>query len=123
MRRQRKAHARLSTVPLGRRQLVAADGGLEADMGIQIGGRATPPILAARYTANMRNEFTAIIEKDGDWFIARCPEVPGANGQGRTIEEVKDDLAAAIELVLDVLREDALGQAPPDAVRDTVVVG
>ncbi len=32
----------------------------------------------------MRNEFTAIIERDGDWFIAYSPEVPGANGQGRT---------------------------------------
>jgi len=30
----------------------------------------------------MWNEFTAIIERDGDWFIAYCPEVPGANGQG-----------------------------------------
>lgn len=34
----------------------------------------------------MHNEFTAIIERDGEWFIAYCPEVPGANGQGRTIE-------------------------------------
>ena len=33
----------------------------------------------------MRNEFTAIIERDDDWFIAYCPEVPGANGQGRTL--------------------------------------
>ena len=34
----------------------------------------------------MHNEFTAIIEKDGEWFIAYCPEIPGANGQGRTKE-------------------------------------
>jgi len=27
----------------------------------------------------MENIFTAIIEKDGDWFIAYCPEIPGAN--------------------------------------------
>ena len=32
----------------------------------------------------MRNEFTAIIERDGDWFIAYCLEIPGANGQGST---------------------------------------
>ena len=75
------------------------------------------------YTGTMRNEFTAIIEKDGDWYIARCPEVPGANGQGRTIEEVKEDLAAAIDLMLDVMREDALQQARPGSLRDTVVVG
>jgi hypothetical protein len=35
----------------------------------------------------MHNEFTAIIEKDGDWFIAYCPEIPGANGQGRKFPE------------------------------------
>ena len=32
----------------------------------------------------MRNEFTAIIEQDGEWFIAYCPEIPGTNGQGKT---------------------------------------
>ena len=31
----------------------------------------------------MHNEFTAIIEKYGEWHIAYCLEVPGANGQGR----------------------------------------
>ncbi len=38
----------------------------------------------------MKAEFTAIIEKapeGGYWSI--CPEVPGANGQGETIEETK----------------------------------
>jgi len=30
----------------------------------------------------MQNEFTAIIEKDEDWYIAWCAEIPGANGQG-----------------------------------------
>ena len=33
----------------------------------------------------MRNEFTAIIERDGEWYIAYCLEIPGANGQGRTV--------------------------------------
>jgi predicted RNase H-like HicB family nuclease len=28
----------------------------------------------------MRNEFTAIIEQDKEWFIAYSPEIPGANG-------------------------------------------
>ena len=48
----------------------------------------------------MRNEFTAIIERDEDWFIAYCPELPGANGQGRTKDEARDSLAQAIELIL-----------------------
>jgi len=70
----------------------------------------------------MRNEFTAVIEKDGDWFIAYCPEVPGANGQGRTKEECLENLGEAIKLVLEVRREDALRGVPPSAIRETVTV-
>lgn len=70
----------------------------------------------------MRNEFTAIIERDGDWFIAYCPEVPGANGQGRTKDEARDSLASAISLILQDRREDALRGVPPEAERDTVIV-
>lgn len=32
----------------------------------------------------MKNEFTAIIEKEGDWYVSYCAEIPGANGQGKT---------------------------------------
>jgi len=70
----------------------------------------------------MRNEFTAIVERDGDWFIAYCPEIPGANGQGRTREECISDLAGAIELILEDRREDALRGIPKDAIRGTVVL-
>jgi len=70
----------------------------------------------------MRNEFTAIIEKDGDWFIGYCPEVPGANGQGRTVEECRENLAEAIALILQDRRDDALRGVPADAVREVVVV-
>ena len=70
----------------------------------------------------MHNEFTAIIEKDEEWFIAYCPEIPGANGQGRTIEECRKNLAAAIELILEDRREDALRGVPEDAIRETVVL-
>jgi len=70
----------------------------------------------------MRNEFTAIIERDDDWFIAYCPEIPGANGQGRTREECQKSLAEAIALILEDRREDALRGLPEGAVRDTVVV-
>jgi predicted RNase H-like HicB family nuclease len=70
----------------------------------------------------MRNEFTAIIERDEDWFISYCPEIPGANGQGRTIQDSLDSLAAAIALILEDRREDALRGVPEDAVRDVVIV-
>lgn len=70
----------------------------------------------------MRNEFTAIIEKEGDWYIAYCPEVPGANGQGKTMEECRESLAEAIALILQDRREDALRGLPEEAVRDVVIV-
>ena len=71
----------------------------------------------------MRNEFTAIIERDGEWFIAYCPEIPGANGQGKTKEEARANLAEAIALVLEDRRADALRGAPPDALQETVTIG
>jgi predicted RNase H-like HicB family nuclease len=49
----------------------------------------------------MRNEFTAIVEQDGEWHVAYCAEVPGANGQGKTREECLANLKAAIALVLE----------------------
>jgi predicted RNase H-like HicB family nuclease len=70
----------------------------------------------------MRNEFTAILEREGDWWIAYCPEIPGANGQGRSADEARADLAGAIALILHDRREDALRGAPLEAVRSTVVV-
>ena len=70
----------------------------------------------------MKNEFTAVIEKDGDWYIAYCPEIPGANGQGRDLAECRASLADAIELILEDRREDALRGVPPEAIRETVVV-
>jgi len=47
----------------------------------------------------MHNEFTAIIERDQEWFIAYCPEVPGANGQGRSKAECLENLSEAIQLI------------------------
>jgi predicted RNase H-like HicB family nuclease len=70
----------------------------------------------------MRNEFTAIIERDGEWFIAYCPEIPGANGQGRTKQEARESLAEAIALILEDRGEDSLRGVPVEAERETVVV-
>jgi predicted RNase H-like HicB family nuclease len=70
----------------------------------------------------MHNEFTAIFEHDGDWHIAYCPEIPDANGQGRTKEEARKSLADAIALILEDRRADAMRGVPPDADRETVIV-
>jgi len=70
----------------------------------------------------MHNEFTAVFERDADWYIAYSPEIPGANGQGRTKEEARRSLAEAIALILEVRREEGLRGVPPDAERETVTV-
>jgi len=72
----------------------------------------------------MKGEFTAIIEaapEGGYWAI--CPEVPGANGQGETIEETKNSLKQAIELILEDRRADILRGLPEDAIQETVQIG
>jgi len=71
----------------------------------------------------LKNEFTAVIERDGKWFIAYSPEIPGANGQGRTRTEARQNLAEAIALILDDRRRDGLRGLPRDAIREKVVVG
>lgn len=70
----------------------------------------------------MRNEFTAVVERDGDWYIAYAPEVPGANGQGKTEEECLNDLAEAIALILEDRRQDGLRGVPDEALRVVVTV-
>ena len=70
----------------------------------------------------MHNEFTAIFEQDGDWFIAYSPEILGANGQGRTKDEARQNLAEAIALILEDRREDSLRGLPAGAEREIVVV-
>jgi len=70
----------------------------------------------------MHNEFTAVFERDGDWVIAYSPEIPGANGQGRTKDEAGENLAQAIALILEDRRDDGLRGLPADAEHGTVVL-
>ena len=50
----------------------------------------------------MKGTVTALIEAcPGDGYWASCPEFPGANGQGETIEDTKQNLKEAIQLLLE----------------------
>ena len=72
----------------------------------------------------MRGEFTAIIEsapEGGYW--AMCPEVPGANGQGETVEEAKASLREAIQLIFQDRLEDVQRGLPADAIQSVVAIG
>jgi len=70
----------------------------------------------------MHNEVTAVFEREGEWYIAYCPEIPGANGQGHTKDEARRGLADAIALILEDRRQDGLRGVPPDAERETVIL-
>jgi predicted RNase H-like HicB family nuclease len=57
----------------------------------------------------MKGEFAAIIEtapEGGYWAI--CLEIPGANGQGETIEEAENSLREVIQLVFEDRKADSL---------------
>ena len=76
-----------------------------------------------RINGCMKGEFTAIIEaapEGGYWAI--CPEVPGANGQGETVEEAKASVREAIRLIFEDRVEDARRGLPDDAIQIVVAV-
>ncbi|MBF0608735.1 MAG: type II toxin-antitoxin system HicB family antitoxin [Candidatus Magnetobacterium sp. LHC-1] len=70
----------------------------------------------------MHNEFTVIIEREDEWYIGYCLEIPGANGQGKTLQECKQSVADAIALILQDRREDALRGVPDDALREIITI-
>ena len=52
----------------------------------------------------MTMKLTAVFEKVPEGYIAFVEELPGANTQGRTLEEVRSNLQEAVEMVLDANR-------------------
>ncbi|MFH1298108.1 MAG: type II toxin-antitoxin system HicB family antitoxin [Bacteroidota bacterium] len=71
----------------------------------------------------MKGELTAIIEtapEGGYWAI--CTEIPGANGQGETIEEVKENLKEAVILILEDRLEDIKRGLPEDVIQETIAI-
>jgi predicted RNase H-like HicB family nuclease len=48
----------------------------------------------------MENTFTGVFEKAGEWYIGYVEGLPGANTQGKTLEEARENLREAIELIL-----------------------
>lgn len=53
----------------------------------------------------VKREFTAVYQKRGNRYIAWVEEVPGANTQGRTKKEAKENLKEALFLILEANRK------------------
>ena len=51
------------------------------------------------------DHFTAVFEQDGEWWVGYVEELPGANAQGQTIDEARDNLRDAVTLVIEANRE------------------
>jgi predicted RNase H-like HicB family nuclease len=50
-------------------------------------------------------KFTAVFEQDGEWWIGYLEELPGANTQGRTLAETRENLKDAVRLLIAANRE------------------
>ncbi len=59
----------------------------------------------------MPADYTAVIQQHGEWWIGWVEEVPGVNSQGRSREELLENLADALEEALEMNRADARASA------------
>jgi len=50
------------------------------------------------------HKYTAVFEQDGDWWIGWVEELPGANTQGATLDEARENLVEAVQMTLDANR-------------------
>ena len=75
------------------------------------GGKPKEEVLLEKIGLNFAKAiaFAAVIKRDGEWFIAFCPEIPEAKGRGKTKEEARKSLADGIALIL-MERADSLPQ-------------
>ena len=53
----------------------------------------------------MEGKFTAVFEKDEGWWIGYIEELPGANTQGKTLDEVRENLREAVVMIIEANRE------------------
>ena len=70
----------------------------------------------------MSYNYTAIFEKGDKFYIGYCLEVPGANGQGETLDECRENLKEAIKLMLEDRIEDAMKGIPENSIQETLVI-
>ena len=59
----------------------------------------------------MRTEYKAVVKEDGDWWVGWIEEIPGVNSQGKTREELMENLQSALSEALEMNRASALDAA------------
>jgi len=71
---------------------------------------------------NMKAEFTAIVKRDGDWWLGWVEEVPGANAQEKTREELMMSLREAAKDILELRCQEARNQVVNDYEEIPVII-
>lgn len=69
--------------------------------------------LTMRQTRSQRTKrlrYTAIITREGEWYIARCIEL-SVTTQGRTLDEARANLQEAVELYLESFETEELAES------------
>ena len=65
-------------------------------------------VLPREHIAAMRNEFTAVVQRDGPWWVGWIEEVPGVNCQEPTHDELISSLQITLKEALEFNRQDTL---------------
>jgi predicted RNase H-like HicB family nuclease len=68
-------------------------------------------------------KLTAIFENVGEWWLGYVEELPGANTQGKTLDEARENLREAVQLIIEVNRELLMEQiAGHEIIREPLMV-
>lgn len=70
----------------------------------------------------MKNQYTAVIKKDGDWWIGWIEEVPGVNCQERSREELIESLRITLKEAVELNKQEALSAAGVDFQEEKIAV-
>ena len=68
------------------------------------------------------NSYTAVVKKEGIWWIGWIAEVPGVNCQEKTKEELLVSLRETLSEILEINSQDAFASIPEGYERETVLV-
>lgn len=66
-------------------------------------------VVVAHYNHGwMKNGFTAVIQRDGRWWVGWIEEIPGVNAQATTRRRLLEDLRVALKEAVELYRREAL---------------
>lgn len=84
---------------------------------VQFVSKIKPPSSSER---EAYEPFTAVYQREGEWWLGYVEELTGANAQERSLEECRESLRGAIDLVLEANRELTKREFEGDVVREPI---